>query len=662
MNRSIAVLFLLTTTIQFSTAQIQVAADQDSLTADIDRSVSPRDDFYQYVNGEGFKRKSQRGTSASAADEEVLAREKKIADRVADERSARGTDARLVGDLWFTGLDAKTLNKQGIEPLRPDLNRIDRVRTVRDLMDVVAMLNLKSRFDEVIFRGYVWRDNKNSDRWVYNFQQPEISGVYTSNAPNAEKVRSGLRTYMLKTFERLYNDKERAKKSADAVFDLENQMLKVRVKDEYEKITLSELQQLVPEISWDRYLRKLGIERTDALIMQHPGYFRSLNSLLRTVPLDVWKDYLRFRLMRINVGFLDDRTLNEFFEYDRLYTGAQRPRDRWQRVIRNVELRLGQPLARLFIAEYHVADDRSRYRAIAESLRSVFRERIQRSEWLGEVTKQKAIEKLDAMKMSIGFPDKWANFSTMRLKRDSYALNIMRANEWLNREEIKRVGKKTDRSEALLWWRMRGDSGEYDPTNNELSFSAKFFPSVSGSADKEAEDATLYGSLAVLGHEMTHGFDSNGRNYDSTGTLVDWWTPVDADEFNRRSKRLIDQYSEFSPIAGLHIDGKRTLAENIADLTGAVIVLDAFKKTEQFKKGEPIGGFTPLQRFFIAFAHKQAPQTPQEISAMLQGGDHSPARERVNGVLMNVPEFYGAFDVKAGDRMYLPEDKRTKIW
>lgn len=661
MNRCISVLFLLTSVL-LSSAQMQVVRNQDLLTADIDPSASPRYDFYQYVNGGGFKRSSQAGPTRNPADEEVLSREKRIADRVAAARSGKGTDARLIGDMWFTGLDAEKLNREGIEPLRPDLDRIDRIRTIHDLMDVVAMLNLKSRLDPVLFRGYVWRDNKNSDRWVYNFEQADLRWLYSMNGPNAERFRNGLRTYLLRTFERLNDDKETAKKSADGVFDLESQMAKAEVKDEYENITLSELQQLAPDMIWDRYLRVIGIERTDALIMHHPGYFRALNSLMRSVPLAVWKDYLRFRLMRINVGFLDDRTLNEFFEYDRLYTGLQSPPDRWQRVMRNTEMRLGQPLARLFVNEYSVADDKARYRKMAESLRSVFRERIQRADWLSEVTKQKAVEKLDRMKMTIGFPDKWANFSTMRLKRDSYALNIMRASEWLNREEIKRVGKAVDRSEPTLWWRMRGDSGEYDPTNNELSFSAKFFPSVSGSGGHEAEDAVLYGSIAVLGHEMTHGFDSNGRRHNATGNAVDWWTPADADEFNKRSQVIIDQYNAFSPIEGQHIDGKRTLAENMADLTGALILLDAFKKTEQFKKGESISGFTPLQRFFIAFAHKTTQQTPEAIAASLQGGVHSPARERVNGVLMNIPEFYAAFGVNPGDRMFLPENKRARIW
>jgi len=365
--------------------------------------------------------------------------------------------------------------------------------------------------------------------------------------------------------------------------------------------------------------------------------------------------------MRVNVGFLDDRTLNEFFEFDRMFTGAARPRDRWQRVIRQLEMRLGQPLARLFLTEYRAGEDKARYREMAETLRGSLRERIQRSDWLSDATKQKALLKLDRMKMTIGFPDKWADFSTVRLKRDSYALNIMRSNEWLNRQEIKQVGKAADRSVPNLWWRMRGDAGEYDFTNNELFYSAVFFPSVSGVA-AGSEDATLYASLGTLGHEMSHGFDSNGRNIDETGNRADWWTASDAAEFNKRSQPLVDQYSRFVPIEGLHIDGKITLAENMADLTGTLIVVDAFKKSEQFKKGQSIAGFTPLQRFFIALAHRATRQTPQTIASMTQGSDHSPQKERVNGVLMNIPEFYDAFGVKPGDRMYLPENQRTRIW
>jgi putative endopeptidase len=665
MHRPVAVLLLLIFYVD-SNGQTVILQSHDLLTANIDQTVSPRDDFYEYANGGGFKRNPQLPSGTNAANEAVLLREKRIADRVAAGKYQLGTDAALVGDLWFTGLNAEELNRQGIEPLRSDLDRIDRISSIRDLLDAVAALNLKSRNGSFLFYGYVWRDEMKSSVLAFKFSQEgtttmESPSFYTAINKRAEEYRDGLRGYMVRVFSRLSNDSSSAKRSADAVFDIETRLAKARVKDKYQKVTVSDLKQLAPGIDWQRYLQQIGVTGTDALVMLNAGYFRTLSALLSSIPLDVWKDYLRLRLMRVNVAFLDDRTLNEFFEFDRIMTGAGRPRDRWQRVIRQLESRLGQPLARLFLSEYRVAEDKARYRKMAETLRTAFRERIQRSDWLNAVTKQRALLKLDRMKMTIGFPDKWANFSTMRLKRDAYALNIMRANEWLTREEIKQVGKAVDRAVTGLWWKMRSDAGEYDPTNNELYYSATFFPSVSG-IPVASEDAELYASLRSLGHEISHGFDSNGRNVDEMGNRVDWWTAADAAEFNKRSQLLVDQYSSFVPIEGLHIDGKLTLAENMADLTGALIVLDAFEKSEQFKKGQSIGGFTPMQRFFIALAHSATRQTPQTIAAMAQGGDHSPARERVNGVLMNIPEFYEAFGVKLGDGMFLPESKRARIW
>jgi putative endopeptidase len=664
MNRSITVLILFTTFLCVRT-QTPIAEKQDPLTADVDRTVSPRDDFYLYVNGGGFKRNSQSGPATNRADEEVLARERRIADRVAEAKAAPGSDSRLVGDMWSTGMDAERLNRQGIEPLRPDLDEIDRISSIRDLMDYVASLNMRSRPDAVMFRGYVWRDEENSDRWVYNIVQDGTTmdpSLYIASDPRAATFQNGYRDYLLRVFTRIYSDQAAAKESANAVYDLETRIAKAQVEDKYQSITVPQLEQLAPEFGWARYLRMMGIRRTDALVMKNAEYFKTVGALLRSVPLAIWKDYLRARLMRISVGWLDDRTLTDFFEYDRIYTGAQRPRDRWQRVMRNVEMHLGQPLARLFVTEYSVAHDKDHYRLLAESLRTAFRHRIQRSDWLSDATKQRAIQKLDAMKMTIGFPDKWADFSSLRLKRDSYFLNVTRANRWLNGQEANKVGTPVDRSEPMLWWRMRGDSGEYDPTNNELTFGAAALPSVSGVATTGSDEAMLYASLWVLGHEMSHGFDSKGRKYNASGTLEEWWTPADADKFTSRTRLLVDEYDGFSPVEGLHVDGKSTLAENMADLTGALIVLDAFKASEEFRKGESVAGFTPLQRFFIAFAHARRQQTPQEIVAALHGGDHSPARERVNGVLMNIQEFYEAFNLEPGDRMFLPEDKRVRIW
>lgn len=657
--------FLLLGSLITSGAQVPVVPESDWLVTGIDSSVSPRDDFFTYVNGGAFKRGVQAATAIVAANNEVRLREKTLAEKAAAANPARTHEADLIGSFWFTGMNVEARNSQGIEALMPDLRRIDAIASTRDLMDVIGMLNLKSRPDSVLFRGWVWRDEKDSSRWVYHLSQGggrtmENPSFYTADNANAERVRKAFLTYISKTLERLSVDKESVGKRAEAIFDLEAQLTKAETANQYQRIRLGELEQLSPGVGWERYLKRIGIKNTEALVITNADYFRALSSLLRTVPLTVWKDFVRFRLMRINGGYVDERAFADFFEFDRNFTGAQRPGELSQRVTTHMGRRLGQPMARLFLAEYNADRDRARFSGVAEVLRAAFRARIEKADWLGTATKQKAIEKLDRMRMTIGFPDKLSSFSTMQLKRDSYVLNVIRANEWLNREEIRKVGKPVDRTEVFLGWGLRGDAG-YDATNNELFLPATYFPSVSG--QPEIEDAALYGSIGVmLAHEMSHGFDSRGRNFDATGTTSDWWTSADAANFNIRTKALIELYNGFSPAEGVRLNGTRTLAENMSDLGGVLISLDAFKRTEQFKQGVSVNGFTPLQRFFLAFARRQSPQPPQLIIGMAQFGEHSPDRERVNGVLMNIPEFYEAFNIKPGDRMYLPEGKQAKIW
>lgn len=663
----IATLILWTATgIQPITAQ----STQDFLAANIDSAVSPQEDFYQYTNGGGFKRNTRGEGLLNVVNEEILSRQRKLSEKAASTKTPRGSDEQLIGDFWFTGMDAEMINKQGFSPLQPVLDRIDRIHSVADLIDVAASLNTKIQLflgDNVLFLGYVWRDEKDSDRWVYYLSQGGISMTspryYSETNPNTDKVRNGFREYLFKTFGRLYKDRGKARTSADAVFNLEARLSKAFGEgDEYRRITPAELSDLAPTINWNRYFGTIGLERTDFLVMKRPGFFQALDTILRKVPLATWKDYLRFRLIKITAPYLDDTSLDDFFNYDRAYTGAQRPRDRWERVMRHMELRLGQPLARLFAKKYCIADMKPRYHQMAEAIRSAFRDRITQLDWMSDTTKRNALHKLARMKLTIGFPDKWTDFSTMPLKRDSYVLNVIRANMWLNEQQIKKLGSTVDRSEADLTWRMRGDAG-YNFSNNEIQVPLNFVMRDSRFGDQEPDDAFVYGKTgATIGHEIAHGFDNNGRYFDSDGTKVNWWNTQDALAFNERVQALIDQYNEFMPVEGIHIDGQRTLSENMADLTGLLVALDAFKRTDQFKKGETIGGFTPLQRFFLAFAYTENQQTPQSLASSLQSGIHSPRRERVNGVLMNIPEFYEAFEVKPGDRMYRAENKRARIW
>ncbi len=653
---------------------------QDFLAANIDQTVSPREDFFQYANGEWFKRnpipEDQGGWGIrNVVAEDILSRQRRVSEEAATKKAARGSIEQLIGDFWFTGMDTTTVNKQGLAPLQPDLDRIDRIRSIRDLTDFVAIVhnrnivliqtNLAQR---VLFSDYVEQDEKNSDRWIYSLSQGGISMPpedYSGSDPRAVKVRDAFREYLFKTFLRLHRDSGKAKAGADAVYDLEARLAKAFYQgDGYQKIGIDELSRLAPTIDWNRYFRRIGITRIDSVNMGKRRFYQALDSLLRTAPLENWKDYLRFWLIKLHATYLDDTTFGDLFAYDSsAYSGALHPRPRWKRILARERNYLGQPLARLFIKEYFPANVKARYQAMAESIRDALRDRIAHLDWMSDSTKQNALLKLARMNITIGYPDKWSDFSTMPMRRDSHVLNVIRASTWFHDHEIRKLNAPVDKTELDLTWSM-SDDASYDRHNNEASLPPGFFGGVPGLRDEELEDAFVYGSTGgVLGHEISHGFDSEGRHYDAYGNKVDWWTAKDSAAFNERAQALIDEYNEFMPLDGLHVDGRGSLPENIADLAGLRIALDAFKKTEQFKKNERIGGFTPLQRFFLAYAyHWMFHRTRESLAARLMNGNYAPERERVNGVLMNIPEFYEAFDVKPGDRMYRPENARARIW
>jgi putative endopeptidase len=648
---------------------------EDFLAADIDTTVSPGEDFFQYANGKWLKRNpipENRGKWGiwDLASEDIAARLQRISEEAAAKKAPRGSIEQLIGDFWFTGMDSATVNQQGLAPVQPDLDRIARIRSIRDLIDVVAVFHNREQsmgnpWYRVLFFGHLEQDEKNSDRWIYSLLQSGISmdspEYYSAGDPRTVKVRDAFREYLFKTFLRLQRESGKARASADAVYDLEAQLAKAFDRDYgYEKIGLDELSRLAPAIDWNRYLRSIGIAKTDSVNMRSRRFYVALDSLLRTTPIENWKDYLRFWIIRLNAPYLDDAALGDFRAYDSAYTGAAGSAPRWRMLVQQEKRWLGQPLARLFEKEYFPANEKARYQTVAESIRDAFRDRIAHLDWMSDSTKQDALLKLARLKITIGFPEKWIDFSTMPLRRDSYALNEIRASKWFHALEINKLNAPVDRTEVDP--RPDLSDAEYDNSNNEMRLRPGAVLAVAGLRDDELDDAFVYGSTS-LGHEISHAFDSEGRHYDAAGNKVDWWTAKDSAAFLERAQVLIDEFNEFMPLDGLHVNGRKSLPENMADLVGVRIALDAFKRTEQFKKNERVGGFTPLQRFFLAYAYGFMSQEKSEpLAARLRGGAYAPDRERVNGVLMNIPEFYEAFNVKPGDRMYRSESARVKIW
>ena len=648
---------------------------EDVLAANVDSAVSPGYDFYQYATGTWLREHpipddQVRWGIGNVASDEIYLQLRRISEAAAARTAPRGSAGQLIGDFFATGMDEATLNKQGLTPLQPDLERIDKIASIGDVMDVVALLHRRRMLidgflgqQRVLFSAQVEQDETNSRRWIYSLAQGGISvrpAVYSGTDAQSVKVRDALREYLVKTFTRLGDDRAQADTSANAVYNLEARLAKAfATGNESRQIGLPELSQLAPGIDWSRYFNALGAGQIALVTVRHPRFFQALDAETRATPLGIWKAYLRFWLVRLHAPFVDDGTYGEFFALESAITGQLQPRPRWRRVIWQERNWLGLPVVKLFEQQYLPGRTRKRYRAVGESIRAAFRSRIERLEWMSPATKSAALQKLARLKIVVGVPESSIDFSTMVLKRDIYVLNMRRAAEWFHDQQIKRLNAAVDPAAMELYPSIGGDA-YYDVSNNTAHVPGPTH--VPGVRDEDLDDAFVYGATS-LDHEMAHAFDSEGRHFDANGNKVNWWTASDAAAFDERAQVLIDQYSEFMPLEGLRINGRNTLPENLADLVGLRVALDAFKQTSQYKKNERLGGFTPLQRFFLAYAHSNMSHERKEALAnRLKGGAYAPSRERVNGVVMNMPEFYEAFDVKPGDRMYRPDNARVKIW
>jgi putative endopeptidase len=431
----------------------------------------------------------------------------------------------------------------------------------------------------------------------------------------------------------------------------------------YNKMTPAELsQKYTPSIAWQPRLRAWQLDAAYVIVGQ-PEFFAGLQKLLQTTPAPVLRDYLRYHLVTTYASTLNKAIDDENFRfYGAALRGQKEQRPRWKRSLDAENHALGMILGRIFVKEYFPARTKQRYNALVEAIRTAYGERIDKLDWMSPTTKAKAHEKLAAVIKKVGYPDKWKDYSALDIGRLSYTDNMIRAARWQFNDAAAKFGKPVDRSE----WQMTPQTynAYYNPSNNEIVLPAAQF-SIPGMQDADVDDAFVYGYAAAstIGHEITHGFDDEGRQYDAAGNLSDWWTKEDAAKFQQRAAVMVRQFNAYEPIPGIHINGEASLGENIADYGGLLIGLDAFKKTEQYAKGEKIGGFTPLQRYFLGYAYSWI---FEEREAMLREGllsdVHAPAKWRVNGPLSNIPEFYAAFDVKPGQPMYREEKDRVRIW
>lgn len=650
----------------------------DELAAHVDSSINPGEDFFQFANGKWFNEnpipasESYNGlwkTIQDTINESV----RQICVNSASANAEKGSNKQKIGDFYFTGMDSVTINNEKLNAISDELQRIQNIKNVNDLAAAIAHLHTIGC--SPMMSVYVGQDDMLSDKHAVFFWQGGLGlperDYYFDNDSRTQNIRAEYQKYLNNVFKSLGNDEAAASVKTKSVFDLETSLAKSSRKLEalrdpfanYNKMETARFKAMLPLFDTDAYLKGINLRNPDTVIIGQPEFYTNLNAELKKTSLDTWKDYLNVHLIKSMAPFLDDSTFMQHFRfYSTVLRGVEVPRDRWKRVVMTTDNMLGELIGQVYVAEYLPKGTKEKLMEIGLAIKDEFANRIKTLDWMSEVTKEKALAKLNTMIFKVGYPDKWKDMSALNIERDVYAKNIIRANQWEWNYMISKFGKPVDRTE----WHMYPQTynAYYNPSNNEIVVPGCNII-VPGYERKLADDAILYSIIggSTFGHEITHGFDDQGSKYDDRGNLSNWWTEEDSIKFFAKTKMIVEQYNNYTVLDSLRINGEATQGENIADLGGIMMGYEAFKKTKQFKEGKTIGGYTPQQRFFLAYALAWMINIrPEALATQVKTDVHSPARFRVIGPLSNMPEFYEAFNIKEGDAMYRSPEMRIKIW
>lgn len=676
---SLAICFLISTSSQAMPAKGKPKKSKSGVAiTNLDNSVKPSTDFYQYACGGWMKLNPLGAEYARYGSFDVLAEnnQKQLKDLVlglAKKKYDVGTVEQKVGDLYKIGMDTVTLNQQGAQPLTNDLQKMAKLQRGQ-LSATLADLALDGL--NPFFGLFGAADPDNSDMTIAYLWQTGL-GIgdrdYYLEADQQkirdEYVKLMAQMFQMSGYSKMAGFAGQEQDMAQRVLAMESMMAhyfmdKTTMRDPYKtvnKMSVKEAQQLMPSIDLGAYLKALNLN-IDVVNVGQPDYFAGLSNILATSDMDVIRAYVAWNVINAAASYLSDDFVNaDFSFYGKVLSGKQENSPRWKRVINTVDGCLGEALGQMYVKTYFPAEAKTRMEQLVKNLQWALGERIKASAWMTDVTKKAALEKLAAFTVKVGYPDKWRDYSALTITNDSYYANIVRARRFESLYQLAKIGKPVDKTEWLMT--PQTVNAYYEPNTNEICFPAgilqpPFF-------DMNADDATNYGAIGVvIGHEMTHGFDDQGRNYDLHGNLADWWTPEDAAAFNERAQVLVDHFNAIEVAPGVNANGTFTLGENIADNGGLNVSFTAFQKAQKDGaiKGD-MDGFTPEQRFFLAYAGVWAANIrPEEILRRTKEDPHSLGKWRVNGTLPHIDAFYKAFNIKAGDPMYIAPEKRARIW
>lgn len=643
----------------------------------LNTEISPKEDFYEYACGGWIKNnplkdEHARYSSFSKLGEDTEAQIKDIIEDLASANAIENVNAQKIATLYNVIMDTAKLNEQGYTPIKPKLQRIENLKTKQEALDFLTTLHKEG--ESAFFTYYVGADDNNSAMNMFHIYQAGTSlpsrEYYLNDDEDSKKIRDAYSAHIVKMLQLCEIEEVEAKKMAPRIMDVETKLAEIQFsktelrvpKNNFNRVQISELQELLPEISWDKYLGVIlpSVKLIELDVSQMP-FMKSLMNVLKDLTLEDYKAYYTWKTLNGAASYLSDEFVAQNFDfYGRTLSGQKEMRPRWKRAVNSVNSILGEAVGEVYVEKYFPQESKDRMLELVENIRKTMAVRFTNSTWMSEETKKAAHEKLAAIGVKIGYPDKWKDYSSLEIEDDSYYANATRSTEFELKDMLSEVNQPVDAAK----WHMSPQTvnAYFSPSMNEICFPAgilqpPFFYST-------GDDAINYGAIGVvIAHELTHGFDDQGRMFDKDGNVKDWWAKEDVEKFNIKSKILVDYFNNITVIDDLKANGEFTLGENIADNGGVNISYATLEELLKANSAEPIDAFTAEQRFFLSYANVWAGDIrPEEIRRLTLLDPHSLGEWRVNATLPHIDAFLTAFDIKEGDKMWLAPEKRALIW
>jgi putative endopeptidase len=643
----------------------------------MDLLQKPGDNFVGYSGGIWLKnnpvpaKETTWGSFSILRDFNIKAVKTILADAAADKKAAPGSVKKRVGDFYAAAMDSLGVEKAGFDPIKADLKRAGEVKDGKQVLDEIIYQRSHGG-SSPLFGFFIGQDRKHPDRMAVQFSQGGTSlpdrDYYLKDDARTKKIQAAFNAYIVSLFTLTGVPEAEAKQKAETIFALEKklakaQMSRVEMRDPYKtynKFAVADFSKTTPSIDWQSVLSRLKISGQDSILVNAPKFFTTADSLVKNTPASDWQTYLQWNVLRAAAPYLNKPFVDATFTYNQALSGQKVQTPRWQRSSSLTDGTIGELLGQLYVEKYFKPEAKVRMQQMINNLVKAYEIRIKALDWMSDATKQKALDKLKAFKPKVAYPDKWKTYDGLVITDHTFFQNVRNANQWSFNDMMSQLGKPVDRTR----WGMTPPTvnAYYSPVMNEIVFPAGILQYPFFHPD--ADDAFNYGAIgAVIGHEISHGFDDSGSQYDKDGTLRNWWTAEDLAKFKEKAKLLQQQYDAYTVLDSLHVNGKLTMGENIGDLGGLNAAYEAFKMTAQGKSDKKIDGFTPDQRFFLAWAQVWRSNTlPDRTAQLIVTDPHSPAEYRAIGAPVNMDAWYKAFNIQPGDKLYKKPEDRIKIW